>query len=65
MAADQGGPRETEGLEPDYAYGPSPRQLPTRPSSPQPQVEASDTKHGKLVVEPPSLAKYEIVNQQL
>ena len=33
MAADQGGPRETEGLEPDYAYGPSPRQLPTRPSS--------------------------------
>jgi hypothetical protein len=33
MAADKGGPRETEGLEPGYAYGPSPRQLPTRPSS--------------------------------
>ena len=29
--ADDGGPPETEGPEPGIAYGPSPRQLPTRP----------------------------------
>ena len=33
MAADQGSPRETEGPEPGPTYSPSPRQLPTRPSS--------------------------------
>ena len=33
MAAEPGGPRETEGSEPGHAYGTSPRQLPTRPTS--------------------------------
>ena len=33
----QCGPRETEGPEPGFAYGSSPRQLPTQPSPPQPQ----------------------------
>ena len=28
----QCGPRETEGLEPGFAYGSPPRQLPTQPS---------------------------------
>jgi hypothetical protein len=33
MAADQGSPRETAGPEPGPTYSPSPRQLPTRPTS--------------------------------